>query len=409
MKTLVQNIFSNGERFPMLIDEVGVPDFWVTLFTSQALRKQTQSSIISCLGNIKHLNKWERINDRDLIQDFQNSIVPDKRFVESFTEHCGLKSEYIDKELKQKSRRKVSSFDQLRLARSSALSQVSCNYQQRRMTDARAFLMFVGQAILKRKTNSKSLIAELWERFGIKDEDGSEISITSHQLRVWLNTHAMNGGMDDYLLAMWSGRADVTQNRAYDGRTESEKDRLKNKVMEIDHKSPPTALALFSDRLPVPLPSLGVNREGVADFTGIGFCVHNFAQTPCTKTGECITCKEHVCMKGLPDTLENLEQMELLIAEQLESAKAAATDLTFGADRWVTHLGWKFAHIRTIIENLKNPDVPNGSIIRIPVAHDPSPTRRALYAKGQTTELNSTVVDNNHIGLQMTLLGSLDA
>lgn len=133
MKTLVQNIFSNGERFPMLIDEVGVPDFWVTLFTSQALRKQTQSSIISCLGNIKHLSKWERINDRDLIQDFQNSIVPDKRFVESFTEHCGLKSEYIDKELKQKSRRKVSSFDQLRLARSSALSQVSCNYQQRRM------------------------------------------------------------------------------------------------------------------------------------------------------------------------------------------------------------------------------------------------------------------------------------
>lgn len=249
----------------------------------------------------------------------------------------------------------------------------------------------------------------LWERFGIKDEDGSEISITSHQLRVWLNTHAMNGGMDDYLLAMWSGRADVTQNRAYDGRTESEKDRLKNKVMEIDHKSPPTALALFSKRLPVPLPSLGVNREGVADFTGIGFCVHNFAQTPCTKAGECITCKEHVCMKGLPDTIENLEQMELLITEQLESAKAAATDLTFGADRWVTHLGWKLAHIRTIIENLKNPDVPNGSIIRIPVAHDPSPTRRALNAKGQTTELNSIAIDNNQIELQIKLLGSLDA
>jgi hypothetical protein len=227
--------------------------------------------------------------------------------------------------------------------------------------------------------------------------------------QIWLNTHAMNGGMDDYLLAMWSGRADVTQNRAYDGRTESEKDRLKNIVMEIDHKSPPTALALFSNRLPVPLPSLGVSREGVADFTGIGFCVHNFAQTPCTKAGECITCKEHVCMKGLPDTLENLEQMELLIAEQLESAKAAATDLTFGADRWVTHLGWKLVHIRTIIENLKNPDVPNGSIIRIPVAHDPSPTRRALNAKGQITELNSISIDNNQIELQMKLLGSLDA
>lgn len=33
----------------MLINEVGVPDFWVTLFTSQALRKQTQSSINSSI------------------------------------------------------------------------------------------------------------------------------------------------------------------------------------------------------------------------------------------------------------------------------------------------------------------------------------------------------------------------
>ncbi len=244
----------------------------------------------------------------------------------------------------------------------------------------------------------------LWDRFGIKDEDGSEISLTSHQLRVWLNTHAMNGGVGDYRLAIWSGRADVTQNKAYDGRTKGEKDRLKNQIMLLDHKTSPTTLALFSARLPVPLPSLGVQREGVADFTGLGFCVHNFAQTPCTKSGECITCKEHVCIKGLPDSLENLEQMELLIAEQLESAKAAATDLAFGADRWVTHLGWKLAHIRTIIENMKNPNVPNGALIRIPVAHDPSPTRRALNSKGKVTELNRDT-NNNQLEVQLKLLG----
>lgn len=247
----------------------------------------------------------------------------------------------------------------------------------------------------------------LWERFGIKDEDDSEISLTSHQLRVWLNTHAMNGGMSDYLLAMWSGRADVRQNKAYDGRTKGEKDRLKNQIMLMDHKVPPSPLALFSARLPVPLPSLGVAREGVADFTGLGFCVHNFAQTPCTKSGECITCKDHLCMKGLPDTLENLEQMALLIAEQLETAKTAATDTTFGADRWVTHLGWKLAHIHTIITNMKNPDIPNGAVIRIPVAHDPSPTRRSLNAKGKITELNSSASNNPLIEIQIKILGEL--
>jgi hypothetical protein len=252
----------------------------------------------------------------------------------------------------------------------------------------------------KRLENQKTL----WERFGIKDEDDSEISLTSHQLRVWLNTHAMNGGMSDYQLAMWSGRADVRQNKAYDGRTKGEKDRLKNQIMEMDHKSSPSPLALFSARLPVPLPSLGVRREGVADFTGLGFCVHNFAQTPCTKSGECISCKEHICIKGLPETLENLEEMSKLLAEQLETAKTAAIDLTFGADRWVTHLGWKLAHILTIIENMKNPDVPNGAIIRIPVAHDPSPTRRSLKAKGKVTELNNSASNNNHIEMQMKIL-----
>lgn len=234
----------------------------------------------------------------------------------------------------------------------------------------------------KRTPNIKTL----WERFGIKDENGEEIELSSHQLRVWLNTHAMNGGMDDYLLAMWSGRADVRQNKAYDARTKDEKDRVKNMIMTFDHKKEPTTLELYSVNMPVPLKGLGVNRDGVADFTGLGFCTHNFAQTPCTKAGECVTCKEHVCIKGLPDTLERLEEMELLIAEQLERAKEANEDLTFGADRWVTHFGWKLAHIRALIFQFKDPTNETGTLIRIPVEHDPSPTRRALMSKGHQTE-----------------------
>lgn len=249
----------------------------------------------------------------------------------------------------------------------------------------------------------------LWDRFGIKDEDGSDISLTSHQLRVWLNTHAMNSGMSDYLLAKWSGRADVMQNSAYDGRTKGEKDRLKNHIMLLDHNATPSPIALFSARQPVPLPTLGIKRDGVADFTGFGFCTHNYAQTPCTKAGECITCKEHVCIKGMPESLEQLEQMELLINEQFEAAKEAASDSTFGADRWVTHLGWKLAHIRTIIQKIKDPEVAIGTLIRIPVAHDPSPTRRALRAKGKITEINSTGLTDSEIAMQLKLLGAQNA
>lgn len=236
---------------------------------------------------------------------------------------------------------------------------------------------------------SKRLIGKstLWERFKVFNEDGSEIRMTTHQLRVWLNTHAMNGGMDDFLLAMWSGRADIRQNKAYDARTREEKEKVLNQLMLVSHEDSPSPIVLRELNLPVPLISLGVKRDGVADFTGLGFCVHNFAQSPCTKAGECMTCKEHVCMKGLLETLENLEQLELLVAEQLDVAKAAVDDHAFGVDRWVTHLGWKLAHLRTIIAQMKNPKVQDGALIRIPLEHDPSPTRRALDMKNQVTEL----------------------
>jgi integrase len=161
MHILIQTIFTNGERFPMLVNEVGVPDFWSTLFISHELRELTQSSITARINNIRHFYKWERINNRSIINDFEDSIVPGSKFVESLKEHCGLSSEHIDKELLQKSIVKTVSFQKLKLARLSALSQVSCDYQQRRMHDISTFLLFVGRAILKKKRNQSELLAEL--------------------------------------------------------------------------------------------------------------------------------------------------------------------------------------------------------------------------------------------------------
>lgn len=54
-------------------------------------------------------------------------------------------------------------------------------------------------------------------------EDGTPIALTTHQFRVWLNTHAKIGGVDDWKIAQWSGRADYRQNSAYDLRTLEQK------------------------------------------------------------------------------------------------------------------------------------------------------------------------------------------
>jgi hypothetical protein len=107
-------------------------------------------------------------------------------------------------------------------------------------------------------------------------------------------------------------------------------------------------------------------------------------------------------VKGLPNALEELKALEALTADSYEKAVEAAGDNTFGADRWVTHLHWKLAHLRTIIQIMENPSMDDGIIIRIPPQHDPSDVSQALASKELkiTTGNESVVLD-----LKRKLLG----
>lgn len=116
------------------------------------------------------------------------------------------------------------------------------------------------------------------------------------------------------------------------------------------------------------------------------------AMSPCPKAGECMTCKEHVCIKGMPKTLEAIKRLEGQVASQFEKAQADAADGAFGADRWVTHLGWKLAHIRTQRQILESEETPMEAILWIPAAHDPSPISRSLEQKGFKTKPDSVAL-----------------
>lgn len=232
----------------------------------------------------------------------------------------------------------------------------------------------------------KNPIPTVFQRFGIKDEDGSEIRLTSHQLRVWLSTNAERGGMDSWRLAQWAGRARIQDNRAYDLRTQGERHEQMRQLMLLSGQ--PSALEAIKVNQPVAYAALGVNRVGVADATLYGFCVHDYSMSPCTKGGECMTCKEHVCVKGMPNTLERIQRLEKQVESEHEKARRAADDGAFGADRWVTHLGWKLAHIRTQRMRLESDETPHGAVLWIPAEHDPSPVKRSLEQKGYDSEPN---------------------
>ncbi|KRS22151.1 hypothetical protein AAY72_04960 [Alishewanella sp. WH16-1] len=243
----------------------------------------------------------------------------------------------------------------------------------------------------------------IFDELSITDEDGSPLRITSHQPRHWLNTKLKLAGEEDWLIAKWSGRADIEQNKAYDGRTETQKLRLTKRIGQVTKgegvmtvaktnqllepytsDAPPPAIVLHDLGLPVSLKSLGVDRTGVAQFTGLGFCVHNYADSPCVKNGDCAVCSDHVCMKGLPHTLDELKRLEKLYEEQLADAKLKTEKQVFGADRWVTASGFRLSKIRTIITMMEDPASQDGTPIRIPHELDPSPVKRSLNIDEQS-------------------------
>lgn len=238
-----------------------------------------------------------------------------------------------------------------------------------------------------RLDDSKGL--SLFEKRGLKNPDGTSIKLTTHQLRHWLSTLSERAGMDDHTLAQWAGRADATHNRHYDHRTPEEQLEVAREILQIDH---PSILERLKDRQPVSYQELGVDRLGTAKATLYGMCVHDYAMAPCQKQRECMTCKEHVCIKGDHVTLDRIKILEDQTALLLERAQRAHEDGFFGADRWVDNHKWKLAHVRTMRMLLEQPDVADGTVFRIPEGHDPSPVQRALMDMGVIPTPSSEVM-----------------
>lgn len=255
----------------------------------------------------------------------------------------------------------------------------------------------VSNSMLRRAIIPQELSETIFEELGITDEDGSPLALRPHQPRHWLNTKLQEAGADEWLIAKWSGRADERQNKAYDGRTTEQKTRLVKRLGSVVNKNngltvsgvntilephtkehPPQPIVLHDLGLPVSLKSLGVDRDGVAQFSGLGYCVHNYASSPCLKSGECATCSEHVCMKGIGNSLEELKNLESLYSEQLSEAKKNADSEVFGADRWVTSLSFRLAKIRAIIKIMEDPKYDDGTLVQIPDELDPSPVKRTM-------------------------------
>lgn len=142
-------IFSNGERYPILIEEGGVPNYWVTLYVTEKLRTtHTQSAIANSLAHLVHLQLWESINNRDLVGEFHQGKLLTDEDIYSIRDHCILDTRSLKKWLKS-SEKNVVKFASASTASVTPIQRVSNNHAANRLTQIAAFLCFTARTILK--------------------------------------------------------------------------------------------------------------------------------------------------------------------------------------------------------------------------------------------------------------------
>jgi len=101
-------VFPNGERYPMLFDEEGMPDYWVTLYVTESLRVSVAASTIeNVIQNIRHLKLWEESEGRDLMSEFSKGKFLDDDDINSLRDHCQLNAKSLRKRLRDKKVKKT--------------------------------------------------------------------------------------------------------------------------------------------------------------------------------------------------------------------------------------------------------------------------------------------------------------
>jgi len=157
MSRIEQLAFSNGERYPMLLDNAGMPHFWITLFITSCVRPRTkQNTITSYISDLRHFLLWEQIEERDVISEFKKLQFLSETDYLSLRNHCLLKTSDVRKWLQCKST-SVISINKKFPSPPRQLDRVSGNHAANRMTRIAEYLAFTARTILRNRLNIEEI------------------------------------------------------------------------------------------------------------------------------------------------------------------------------------------------------------------------------------------------------------
>lgn len=240
----------------------------------------------------------------------------------------------------------------------------------------------------------------IFDRHGFTESDGSPIKVKTHQFRHWLNTLAQLSGLSQLDIALWSGRKDVAQNRAYNHITAEQRLEMLRGVVGDSAKAT-GGLSSLPAVVPIARADYVAQKIPAAHVTDFGYCVHDFSMEPCQLHRDCMFCTEHVCVKGDKAAEARLVAKIAETARLLQEAHTALGDEHAGSDRWVSHNEDVLVRMRALQDLLNNPEIAPGAIIQMNNPDAPSRLKQALetrvrlpqtypYGKPKDAEENET-------------------
>ena len=213
---------------------------------------------------------------------------------------------------------------------------------------------FINDALGSRQGISKSSI---FERFGFKESNGDPIKVTTHQFRHYLNTLAQKGGASQLDIAKWSGRKEVSQNRAYDHVSANEMLLLVQKAVGNEEMlmSQLNNIEGIKKKVVISRDEYAQLKVRTAHKTDFGVCIHDFSMMPCQLHMDCLNCTE----------------------QALESAKKAQQEGHVGANRWIKHQSIELEKLKQLCDIFDNDNVKDGTLIQISDAPSISQSEQA--------------------------------
>lgn len=196
------------------------------------------------------------------------------------------------------------------------------------------------------------------------DEEGNQISMTSHQARHLLITTALLGGMSRLDAAKWAGLKNVKTVESYDNRSKEE---VLTHIREAIGNPDKLIGPLSSGPQRIPITKLEFARQMIQNVqtTILGWCTHSYAENICDLFDDCINCHEHIFIKGEHQKNQAAQELYQIEITLLQNAAEARAEDEYGAGLWEQHHRLSADRYAQLTSLYDDPHIPDGTVIQL--------------------------------------------